>query len=103
MPNVLPKQALDDAEAAVAHARQVRKHHARRTARSSNQRATDIELALARLREAMKPLKSEIARFPYGPQTDLAAGNRRLIREASAALQTERRKLHKMKPKKEAS
>ena len=45
----------------------------------------------------MKPLRSEIGRFPYGPQTDEAEANRERIRQASDALQRERRKLWKMR------
>ena len=99
MPTELPKDAIDAAEAAVLFARAVRRQHRRRTARNQDRRVKDIEAALARLREAMKPLKSEIGRFPYGPQTTIAEKNRDRIREASASLQVERRKLHKMLPK----
>jgi hypothetical protein len=97
MPEKLPDSAIQTADAAVAYARQVRGYHARRTAKASPQRRTDIEVALKRLREAMAPLKSEIGRFPYGPQTDTAEANRERIRCASAAIQAERRKLWKMK------
>lgn len=99
MPNVLPKDAIEAADAAVAFAQQVRKFHARRSDKKrSTQRAADIELALERLKDAMGPLRSEIGRFPYGPQTGQAERNRDRIRKASAALQTERRKLWKMRP-----
>lgn len=97
MPVQLPKEALAAADAAVVFAQQVRKHHRRRTSRSAEQRAKDIDLALARLRDAMAPLRSEIGRFPYGPQTDAAERNRDKIRDASEALQRERRKLWKMR------
>lgn len=97
MPEKLPQNALAAAESAVANARAVRAYHARRTSKQSDQRTRDIDVALARLREAMAPLKSEIGRFPYGPQTARAEANREAIREASAAIQIERRKLWKMK------
>lgn len=103
MPAVLPKDAMQAADAAVAFARQVRKFHARRTNVGSSQRRKDIDLALDRLRDAMLPLRSEIGRFPYGPQTVEAEHNREAIRCASQAIQCERRKLWKMaarKPKK---
>lgn len=99
MPAVLPQEAIDGADASVAFARQVRRFHAKR-GRTSPQRAEDIERALSRLREAMGPLRSEIGRFPYGPQTSVAEANRQKIREASAAIQRERRKLWKMQPRK---
>lgn len=78
-------------------AQQVRKRHARRTDVRSPARAEDIETALARLKIAMKPLRSAIGSFTYGPQTSIAEENRQTIREASLALQRESRKLHKMK------
>lgn len=99
MPLELPVVAIANADAAISFARQVRKFHARRTERGSKQREADIEIALTRLRECMKPLRSAIGKFPYGPQTDIAESNRNAIREASQACQRERRKLHKMKIK----
>jgi hypothetical protein len=97
MPKNLPKEALQAADAAVVFAQQTRKLHRRRTAKTAEARERDIEAALERLREAMKPLRSEIGRFPYGPQTDAAERNRDKIRAASDALQRERRKLWKMR------
>lgn len=97
MPNVLPQTAINDAASAVAYAQQVRRFHARRTAATSKQRAADIELALTRLKEAMRPLRTEIGRFPYGPQTTVAEANRQAIRDASAQIQKERRKLWKLR------
>lgn len=99
MPNELPQDAIAAAEAAVAFAQQVRKFHRRRTQRSHTQRQVDIENALQRIKNAMRPLKSEIGRFPYGPQNDRAEANRETIRQASEALQRERRKLWKMRSK----
>jgi hypothetical protein len=97
MPANLPAGAIETAEAAVVFAQQVRAVHRRRTDKSSKQRADDIEMALTRLRDAMGPLRTEIGRFPYGPQTDAAERNRQKIRNASEAIQKERRKLFKMK------
>lgn len=97
MPAVLPVQDIRRAEAAVVFARQVRNHHRRRTDRRSEQRRSDIQTALARIREAMAPLRSQIGRFPYGPQTDAAEANREIIRDWSDQLQRERRKLWKMR------
>lgn len=98
MPKQLPKEDLQAAEAAVVFAQQTRKLHRRRTDRNAETRSRDLDAALARLRDAMKPLRSEIGKFPYGPQTDQAERNRDRIRAASEALQRERRKLFKMKP-----
>lgn len=97
MPNKLNAPAMQEAEAAVVYAQRVRERHRRRTSRGSKQREKDIALALARLKVAMRPLKSEIGRFKYGPQNDVAEANRDAIREASLAIQRERRKLFKMK------
>jgi hypothetical protein len=96
MPELVPDNILEDADAAVENAIRVRRYHRRRTERKSSQRANDITVALKRLKEAMRPLRSEIGRFPYGPQTVTAEENRSAIRQRSVAIQTERRKLWKM-------
>ena len=96
MPSDLPKDAIETARAAVVLAQSVRSRHRRRTDRGSARRVADIHHALDRLTTAMAPLRSEIGRFPYGPQTTVAEKERELIRDASAALQVERRKLWKM-------
>jgi type VI protein secretion system component VasF len=101
MPQKRPDAELDAANAAVLNAIRVREFHARRTERNSRQRAQDIELALERLRDAMRPLKSMIGAFPYGPATEAAERNRDEIREASEKIQRQRRKLWKMRPKEE--
>lgn len=87
---------MREAELAVTNAQEVRAFHRKRSGRSDRQRIHDLTLALKRVKAAMSPLRSEIGKFPYGPQTDVAAQNRQAIREASAALQRERRKLWKM-------
>jgi hypothetical protein len=97
MPIELPKDAIEAADAAVIFAQQVRRMHRRRTNKNSAQRESDIALAITRLKEAMAPLRSEIGRFPYGPQTEAAEANRQAIRDVSERIQRERRKLWKMK------
>jgi type VI protein secretion system component VasF len=97
MPAELPTKDIEAADAAVAFAQQVRRFHRRRSERRAPQRVTDIDNALKRIAAAMGPLRSAIGRFPYGPQTAVAEANRQRIREASAALQRERRKLFKMR------
>jgi hypothetical protein len=99
MPKHLPEKEIENAEAAVAYARQVRQFHARRSPRKSRQRVHDLNLALNRLKDAMKPLRSERARFPYGPQTTVAEANREKIRAVMADMRKERIKLWKMLPK----
>jgi hypothetical protein len=96
MPAELPQTDMENAEAAVENARRVRAYHRRRTEKRSPQRRDDIMVARARLKEAMRPLKSAIGKFPYGPQTTTAEENRETIRQMSAAIQVERRKLWKM-------
>jgi hypothetical protein len=83
--------ALREAWAAVSHAREVRKRHARQTDRGTAQREADLRIARQGIDAAMRPLRSEIGRTPYAhiPREDE-------IREASKALQAERRKLWKM-------
>jgi hypothetical protein len=95
MPNELPVGALEQAEAAVAYAQQVRRYHRRRKINAET-RHRELEVARERLKEAMKPLRTEIGRFPYGAQTVTAEENREKIRQASKAIQAERRKLTKM-------
>lgn len=97
MPEELPDQDLELAEEAVLYAQSVRRLHRRRTDRNSSQRKADIEMALSGLRKAMRPLRTHIGRFPYGPATVTAEKNREAIYEASRRVQSERRKLWKMK------
>ena len=96
MPEKLDTDEITEADAAVRNAQTVRSYHRKRSRRGNAQRETDIKLALDRLAEAMKPLRSQIGRFPYGPQTDKAEANRQVIYEASRRIQSERRKLWKM-------
>jgi hypothetical protein len=96
MPAQLPVAAMKEAELAVTNAQEVRSYHRKRSEKSDRQRRHDLDLALKRVKAAMVPLRSEIGKFPYGPQTDAAEANRDTIREASKALQRERRKLWKM-------
>lgn len=96
MPAVLDPQISNDAEAAIENAKRVRTAHARRSQRGAPQRESDIKIALERLRLAMKPLRSEIGRFPYGPDTEDAERNRKTIISLSQDIQRERRKLWKM-------
>lgn len=86
---------VDDAASACAYARGIRYNHAKRNKRGSRQREIDIQLGLERLAAAMKPIRRTIARLPYEKaQFDVDE-----LRGASKALQTERRKLWKMKAK----
>lgn len=101
MPTELPKADLRKATAARDHARSVRRVHRRRTERGDPQRETDLDLALERLRSAMAPLRRQIGKFPYGPESAVAEQNRAVIRTLSSELQAERRKLWKMKKRKE--
>lgn len=96
MPAHLDPKITHDAEAAIENAKRVRAAHARRSRRGAPQRESDIRIALDRLKVAMKPLRSEIGRFPYGPDTDAAEQNRKIIVALSADIQKERRKLWKM-------
>lgn len=97
MPNPKPEENLLVAQAAVEFAQEVRKHHRRRSERNSHQRQEDIALALKRIRDAMRPLRSELGRFPYNPGADTERQEK--IKAASQALQKERRKLWKMRPR----
>jgi hypothetical protein len=98
MPAELPNADLEAAEAAIQFARLVRKTHARRSHKTSSRRIEDIRIARQRLKETMRPLRTHIGQFPVGPQTGVAEANRQRIRDVSAAMQAERRKLTKMSP-----
>jgi hypothetical protein len=88
---------IAEADLAVQAAQEVRDFHRKRTARDDVQRVADIEIALERIKNAMRPLRSEIGRFPKQPPTTNNLERQGRIREASLALQRERRKLWKMK------
>lgn len=90
------KDTLARADLAVQNAQSVRKMHARKKLK---RREKDLELALQRLKAAMKPVRHQIARQAYLPST--AEGGK--LRKASADLQRERRKIWKMRPKKESN
>lgn len=89
-------EQLDDAQAAAENAQRVRAFHRRRTDKRSSQRAQDIEIALERIKDAMKPLRSFLGAFHFGPQTEVMWEKHEMVSEASRALQAERRKLWKM-------
>lgn len=95
----LPKTTLETAAEAVACAQATRRYHARKTDPKNEERQAEIEASLGKLRAAMKPLRHEIARYPYGPQTASARAYRDALAAASQALQRERRKLWKLKPR----
>lgn len=87
---------LEEANLATQSAQEVREYHRKRTVRADQQRRDDINLALERIKAAMTPLRSEIGRFHKQPTSDIVLDRQRKIREASKALQRERRKLWKM-------
>lgn len=87
---------LTEADLAVQAAQEVRAFHRKRSARDDQQRQDDLTLALDRVKMAMKPLRSEIGRFPKQPPSATILARQSRIREASLALQRERRKLWKM-------
>lgn len=105
VPDQLLQSDLVEAEAAVRHAVNVRKHHRRRSSREDPQRAADIEMALERLRAAMVPLRSAIGRFPSEEPTEAIESRQAIVRALSANIQGQRRRLWKMqvRPEKEAA
>lgn len=91
----------------VSQAQDVRAAHRKRSARENRERQQDIAVALRRLREAMRPIRSELARIPYvlpdlegKPGGDLLKAQQHHLRAASDDIQRERRKLWKMKSRK---
>lgn len=87
---------LREADLAVANAQEVRAYHRKKTSRDDLQRLSDITIALERVKAAMKPLRSEIGRFPRQHPSATILARQERIRAASQALQKERRKLWKM-------
>lgn len=96
--------AVRAAEAAVAHAQDVRAAHRKKTLKGNNQREADIQFALNRLKRVMAPIRSELARMQYDKPSIHAPepwrSKRKVLTEASQAIQSERRKLWKMKERK---
>lgn len=90
------EEVLREASMAVQNAQEVRSYHRKRTDRKDRQRNADLNLALDRVKAAMKPLRSEIGRFPKYQRTTSNVERKRIIKSASLSLQKERRKLWKM-------
>ncbi len=101
VPRVLPRQELKAAAAAVEYAQTVRSAHRRRSDPTSIQRLSDVDEGLRRIKRAMRPIRSMIGAFPYGPPGPEAEKNRQILRDVSSELQSERRKLWKMRPREE--
>ena len=97
MSNTELEQELAAAEATVAFAQSVRALHARKTQRGDPQRQADIDLALERIKDTMKPIRSRIGRYLYGFQSEAMREQKQLVLRHSRALQAERRKLWKLK------
>lgn len=96
MPIQQPVEMLvQEANLSVEYAASVRTLHARRSKRGERNRETDIKVAMDKLTAAMKPIRSRLGRLPYedGDTTEIE----KTLREASQALQRERRKLWKMR------
>ncbi len=61
------------------------------------QREIDLDEALRRLRESMKPLRSYLGQVPYREESHALTDVTDNVSKASKAIQAERRKLWKMK------
>lgn len=88
-------EELTEARAAVAHAQDVREAHRKRSKRGSHSREQAILGALERLRDAMRPLRHYQGQVAY-THRKLVEEQYEALREVSAAMQAERRKLWKM-------
>jgi hypothetical protein len=97
MPEAIEQRDIDLAEAAIAGAQRTRKYHARRTQKSSSQRKQDLDIGMDALKEAMRPIRSALARLPSRQQTEAVKNERRELRSLSERIQKERRKLWKMR------
>lgn len=96
MDSAAVSEAVHEARLAVQNAQEVRAFHRKRTERGDKQREDDLRLALERVKRAMKPLRSEIGRFPKQGSSPIILQRQEKVRAASLALQKERRKLWKM-------
>lgn len=92
-PKLTPAEMVHAGQVAVDYAISVRTYHAKRTRRGSQQREEDIKIALDRLRSAMKPIRSEIASWPFRA----VVKERESVESMSKSIQRERRKLWKMR------
>jgi len=96
MEDEVVQQIEQTAQAAAAYASDVRSMHRKRSERGSRQREADIAIALSRLRAAMRPIRSELARAPYGKAEGASPLQAMSLSDASQLIQRERRKLWKM-------
>jgi hypothetical protein len=87
---------LHAAFAAVRHAQDVRRFHRRRSKKGSKQREDDLATARDRVSKAMIPLRSYLGGAPHRPHTTENDELLARVREASKALQGERRQVWKM-------
>lgn len=90
------EQILTEADLAVQYAQLVRRHHRRKSVKGGMQREQDLANALIRVKSAMKPIRSKLATVPR-----IIPEGENQLREASYALQSERRKLWKMQKRKD--
>jgi hypothetical protein len=88
---------IDRAETACRIASDTRRLHRRRTKKGSPQREADLKIASDHLRDAMRPIRRELARFPYRSPNQTAHARRLALLGASEAVQRERRKVWKMR------
>lgn len=90
------QELITAATKAADYAEGVRAMHRKRSMRGNRQRELDLSLALNRLARAMRPIRSELARAPYGKPGCVTPLQRKGLAEASQIVQRERRKLWKM-------
>jgi len=91
---------LKAAELAARHAKDVREYHARRSSKGSKQREHDLQEATARLKKAMKPLRSWLGQASSKNSTTAHEEITDRVRQTSKELQAQRRRLWKMMARK---
>lgn len=96
MPSSRIETDLTNARLAAQFSQDVRAYHRRRTEKNAEQRTKDLAEARERVRKAMFPLRSYLGRAPYLETTQARLDMQDRVRDASQALQKERRKLWKM-------
>lgn len=90
------KELIENGYLAVELAREVRARHRRTSKPDDPERVRDLDLARNAIQEAMRPIRSEIGRAIFDPATSQAERRREKMRNVSAELQAERRKLWKL-------
>ena len=96
VPSLDHRQLIEDGRQAVLLAQDVRVRHRRSSKPDDPARVRDLTAAREAVRAAMRPIRSEMGRAIFDPATAQAERARERLRDMSAQLQAERRRLWKL-------